>query len=376
MNRQDPFSEPQITLEKSNHLKGIAVILLFYHHLFGVEYLKDWISVIPGCEGADYVIGASGKICLAIFLFCSGFGLYRSYIAKKDPPKGYILNRLIKTLVPYWIVMLIAIAYLIYAGKFEPRYLVINLFAMVHDEQVLYVSFSWFILLYILLILLLPLLRFIGNRWRKNAFIDILIYMIAPFVISLIFGDHIKQDQFLSIPAYILSTVLFVLSWFPLFASGMLFAKYDTYRAVRRFADRFPGWLTLVVSILILCNLFYLRFFFYNFFMTSVIYRNCMADLVFGPAFVCFCLIIMDNIKHRSRYILPFLGQKSVFYWLLSGMFFLNTSELSFLITWPRVTILILIWNFLLLTPFVFACDWISGKITGLVCKKPHSRDH
>ena len=51
-----------ITSEKTTILKGIALLLLMWHHLFGVEYLTGWTAIIPGTEGASYVIGASGKI--------------------------------------------------------------------------------------------------------------------------------------------------------------------------------------------------------------------------------------------------------------------------------------------------------------------------
>ena len=62
-----------ITPEKSEHIKGIALLLLMWHHLFGVNYIEKWLSPI---EGVDMFIGVSAKVCLGIFLFCSGYGLY------------------------------------------------------------------------------------------------------------------------------------------------------------------------------------------------------------------------------------------------------------------------------------------------------------
>ena len=130
MGKKVTIASTDITSEKTLHLKAIALLLLMWHHLFGVEYLSGWSAIIPGTEGASYVIGASGKICLAMFLFCSGYGLYKSYISKESTDKTYTLKRLAKTLIPYWLVMIIAIGYLIYAGKFEPKYLFVNLFAL------------------------------------------------------------------------------------------------------------------------------------------------------------------------------------------------------------------------------------------------------
>ena len=44
------FSKPEITAQKTEHIKGIAIILLMWHHLFGVEYLKDWFAFLPGID--------------------------------------------------------------------------------------------------------------------------------------------------------------------------------------------------------------------------------------------------------------------------------------------------------------------------------------
>lgn len=371
MGKKVPVTVTDITSEKTQHLKGIALLLLMWHHLFGVEYLTGWSAIIPGTEGASYVIGASGKICLAMFLFCSGYGLFKSYINKETVSKTYILKRLVKTLIPYWIVMIIAIAYLIFAGKFEAKYIFVNLFALIHSSEILYVTFSWFIKLYVLLLLVLPLIRLIERKWKKNAIIDILIYIVLPFALALIFRKFLHEEYYESIPSFLASTIVFLLAWFPLFAIGMLFAKYNTYKKVREFADKFPGFIVIIIAVLIIGNMFYLRFIVNTFFGDSILYHCCMADVFFEPIFVCAFLLLMDNMRYKSKYVLPFIGKNSVFYWLLSGMFFKNTTELQFLITWPKITILIFIWTMVLLTPFVFGCSWISGKLIKLIrCDK------
>ena len=191
-----------------------------------------------------------------------------------------------------------------------------------------------------------------------------------PFAAAVIFGRFYSEEEFVSIPMFLVSSVIFVLAWFPPFAAGMLFAKYNTYKKVRAFADKFPNALVIAVSILIIGNMIYLRFILGGIITDSIINTCCMADVIIAPLCITGFLLIMDNLKHHSKYILPFLGKKSVYYWLLSGMFFLNTSELTFLISWPRYILLILLWTVLLLTPFVFACDWAAGKLIKLICKK------
>ena len=67
--------------------------------------------------------------------------------------------------------------------------------------------------------------------------------------------------------------------------------------------------------------------------------------------------------------ILKFLGKYSFQYWLLSGMFFLNTSELQWILYIPKESFLILIWSFALLTPFAFLMSKISNKIITKIVK-------
>lgn len=370
MSKTTPAETTDVNAEKTNHLKGIALLLLMWHHLFGVAYIRGWLAVIPGIQPVEFIFGAAGKICISIFLFCSGCGLYRSYINNEKPKKFYIFQRLVKVLIPYWIIMLIAVIYLMFAGKFDPRYVFPNLFALIHSNDMMYVSFSWFIKLYLLLILLLPLVRLIERKWKKNALMDILIYIVLPLAVALVFARYQDESRFVDVPSFLVSTALFALSWFPQFAIGFLFAKYGSYRYVRKAADKMPAFLTITLSITVIAVMMFLKYLTGLYFKNTIIFLDSMDDVLYGPVIICGFLLIIDNLKYKSKYVIPYLGRNSIFYWLLSGMFFLNTVELLPIITWPRVSLLIYLWTFLLLTPFVFCCSWLSDKLIKLICRK------
>lgn len=358
-------AETDISAGTTEHLKAVALILLMIHHLFGCDYLEDWISP---AKGADIIFGVSGRLCLAIFLFCSGYGLFRSYLSRENTPKSYIPSKIVKLLIPYWVVMAVAIVILICLGKFNPAYIPVNLVAWIHSNEMLYVSFSWYIKLQFLLLLILPLVRLIERKWKKNPIIDILIYVILPFVIWFFLKDFENEENFTGILQSLASTALFLLSWFSLFALGMIFAKYNVYTKIRKFAGRFPNVLVILLSVIIGGYALFMKYL-VNY-MFGKVYYYSITDVICMPVFVTACLLIMDSMKHKSRYVLPYLGKNSLYYWLLSGMFFLNTKELMPLLTWPRVSILILIWLFVILTPFVFACSFVSDKILGLIFRK------
>ena len=365
------MSDPQtqkltdITADKTEHLKAIALILLMIHHLFGCDYIEDWLSV---AKGADIIFGVAGRICLAMFLFCSGYGLYKSYVSKENTSKTHIPSKIVKLLIPYWVVMMIAIIILIVLGKFNPVFIPVNLVAWIHNDDMLYVSFSWYIKLQFLLLLTLPLIRLIEKKWKKNWIIDLLIYVILPFVIWYFLKGFEDEEHLTGILQSLASSVLFLLSWFSLFSMGMIFAKYSVYIKIRKFAERFPKALVILLSVIIGGYAPFMKYL-VNF-MFGAVYYYSMTDVICMPLFVTACLLIMDSLKHKSRYVLPYLGRNSLYYWLLSGMFFLNTKELMPLLTWPKVSVLILIWMFVILTPFVFACSFVSDKILGLIFPK------
>ena len=349
----------EITAEKTTLLKAVALILLMWHHLFGCGYIDWWLSPF---DGVEFVTGMSAVICLAIFLFCSGFGLYKAYISKENVKWSYIPKKIVRTLIPYWVVMLVTIAVLAILGKFQPKYILFNLFAWVHNEEILYVSFSWYIKLYLLLLVITPLLRLTEQKWKKkNWIVDILIYIVLPFVIYYIFKGYSNERRILGVIPSVISSILLVLYWMPLFSLGILFAKYNVYGKVRKLFDKFSGWLVIVISILICGNVLYMRFMF-NF--------PTIDDVLYGSLFIISCLLISDNIKFKSKYVVPYLGKNSLYYWLLSSIFFFNTKELLPAITWPAIPVFMLIWILVLLTPFVFACSFVSDKLLGFIFKK------
>lgn len=63
------------SLNHTNYCKGIAIIFMVIHHLF---WNVPNIGYIIGDMALSQRIGIIGKVCVAIFLFLSGIGLYKS----------------------------------------------------------------------------------------------------------------------------------------------------------------------------------------------------------------------------------------------------------------------------------------------------------
>ena len=102
-------------------MKGIAIIAMLFHHLYCS--IPDWVEPYRGCL---FWLGDLGKVCVAIFLFCSGYGMAVKY-AKTDGLKDkakFLFKRFISFYTNYWIIFLIfvPITVLLFNRPFSAAY--------------------------------------------------------------------------------------------------------------------------------------------------------------------------------------------------------------------------------------------------------------
>lgn len=89
-------------------LKGIAISMMILHHLFRKEdiNLAYQICFFPFSEHLIRKIAESFKICVSIYAFISGYGLYKNYKISQRAPNKWVISRSVKLLSGYWFVML------------------------------------------------------------------------------------------------------------------------------------------------------------------------------------------------------------------------------------------------------------------------------
>lgn len=97
------MSDFSLTRQDTLVMKGIAICAMLCHHL----YVFPPETVDP-YTGAIRWIGELGKVCVAMFLFCSGYGLtaqYKSVNIWNDVK--FIFRRLVKFYANYWVIFAI-----------------------------------------------------------------------------------------------------------------------------------------------------------------------------------------------------------------------------------------------------------------------------
>ena len=97
------------TKDVSLALKGLAVIMLLFHHSYGKEKLfeKYVIDFYPFEQQAVIDFASSLKICVSIFAFITGYGLYLSFEGNKDDTTKWMTKRYIRTFSGYWIIWIL-----------------------------------------------------------------------------------------------------------------------------------------------------------------------------------------------------------------------------------------------------------------------------
>ncbi len=349
-----------MTVEQSNKVKGVAVLLMFWTHLFTGSFLilptSKWFSLLG--QATMNKIAYAGTVCLFLFIFCSGYGLYRSSFLKKTDWKKD-LRRIFGILVPYWLIMDATILWLMAHHRFESRVFLINLFALSHNDESLYVTFSWFIKVYLELLVMLPLMRVLERRNGRNLLKDFLLYVALPAAVQVALQRKMPTFQGQRMVYYALYTLNEFFNVLPSFYAGVLCAKYGVFEKLKmRFASA-TSWPVTLGALVV--------------FTAMLMVRQAVPILSFGCLdwtecilLVSCLLLIFEHAPFHSRRALPYLGSRSLHYWLLSGSFFLNTSELQFLVYLPQYVPLVVLWEAVLETPFVMFFDWLSQKILSL----------
>lgn len=97
-----------ITVQQSNHLKSIAILMMLCLHLFNQDYDGLFEPLLfVGEKPLSYYISLFCDACVPIFAFVSGYGLYYKYIQTKTEFRKGNYVRLKKLYINYWVVLIL-----------------------------------------------------------------------------------------------------------------------------------------------------------------------------------------------------------------------------------------------------------------------------
>lgn len=210
-------------------LKGIAIIILMFHHLFrAVGRFKLYtVDFLPFTQ--NFVVNMSDyfKICVGIFAFISGYGLYLSAKNKCNDLKStekWTASRLIKTMSGFYFVYILSFIITEIYAKFPQTvycekgyirgiiYAVIDFFGMANlFSTPTMCSTWWYMSAAIVFIILIPIVI----KWSQRLGYTTLI--IGIIALPRLIGKGYPGGT--NIYTFILAVIL-----------GMIFAQFDIFK--------------------------------------------------------------------------------------------------------------------------------------------------
>lgn len=291
-------------------LKGIAIIMMMLHHNFRTPslYSNYAISFYPFSESHVVTVASACKICVSIFAFITGYGLYASYSHNKISPTKWVFQRYVKTFSGYWFVWALSA---IICQLIDRRTTTIlfrdgtarGLFNALIDFLGLHNMFRtpsingtwWYMSAAAVFILLIPLLY----RFRDNI---ILIMISTVFLMRVIRNDSPFTGGN--------STYAFLTP----FMMGFAFSHYSVFEKLSHISKQnklttlykaiAESW--LIIAMLIVYNKVPIDMFWE--------YHFCL----FPTLVICFCVEFVVNVKYL-RNLLCFCGRHSM------NIFFVHT---------------------------------------------------
>ncbi len=165
--RKLEFNDDFTSLDAMKSLRGFAAIGVILHHISQESIFQQQKVLSPFVNAGAYFV--------AIFFFCSGYGLIKSLNTKENYLKGFIKNRIVKAIVlPFYVnVLIYGLLLFISGAKLPKERWIANFLGITMMNE-----YAWFpIVLAVLYLVFYLCFRFIKNR--PACFAIIFVFIIA-----------------------------------------------------------------------------------------------------------------------------------------------------------------------------------------------------
>lgn len=340
-------------------LKGIAIILMVCNHLYPIpEWIfpsNQYISLQIGAKTLASYWGGFSKICVAIFAFLSGIGMYYTYKKKKSIEGGYKynLNKLRGFLTTYWLILILFyLPIMSISGvlQFKISDFILNLFAI----RTSYIRIAWYVRYYIVLVVSFPIYMLALKNKSYNA-----IGITIRVVLLLALGVVKVGLSFLESGSVILEMLREYVDYTPIVLLGYYFGEVNAYE--RFFAK--------VKKIRLLNNLFAEMLVFAFIFLARGAVKDIVlfkADILYAPVIVYISWRFIVRCCGLCYELMSLLGKYSLEIWFLHAIFFIGSESVQKIAYWPKYSVLILPWTLCILLPVAAMFQKAKALLTNL----------
>ena len=354
-----------MTKEETQQLKGIAILMMVWLHLFGTN-----LEILDGCEkfvylwNGDPLIYAMRKfarMCVVFYTFLGGYGLCKVYQKNNDnlnhnlndnlkPQISTNFRRVWRLMANYWLVLLL---FLGIAMWLQPETYPGGWRVLLENMTALNCSYNdtlWFLLPYALLTLLAtPIMRLVMGLHGKWLWLFLAVALAVKVVI------YVNETTYTSWLGLIWQNLLAAAGLFFMFAIGALFARdrlmERVVAAIKRWVEQSFVVRKMNVSMSAVCCVLLLLLFFG---------RICVgASTLIDPIFLLSMIPVYLCIQ-RPQWLsgtLAFIGKHSTNIWFTHRYILVLTGTLITALHYPVV----------MLTALVGICILCSYVVKGLM---------
>lgn len=337
-----------ITKEQTQQIKGIAIILMIFLHLFNNPNIVNFCHPIFFI-GDTPLVTIIARSCnpVGYFLIMSGYGLSYVYehgslgvnhIQEKTKPQ---LKRLFKLYRTYWFVLLIfvPIGFIINPVKYPGS--VTDIISNITGWNTTYNAEMWFLFPYVMLsITSYGIFKLMDKLGNKLAFIcSAILYFVSCFIISrYIAPNNLYHKPYVALLTYFDLLLSFVI--------GALFYRLDLSSLTNKLQSNQQG--TLIMLILLFCSHFITSFQGFN---------------PFFEALIIFLFLQLRTRKYISS-LLQELGDKSTIMWMVHTYFaYYLFHDLIYGFKYPIII-------FLVISIFSYIIAFSLQKLIGIIWKR------
>ena len=342
----------ELTKQQIKITKGIAILFMLLLHLFCKKNYQDLYTPILFIKGIPlvYYLALFGDCCVAIYCFCSGYGLLISY--KKDR-ECYFKNNLIrigKLYINYWIILIIFVVILgpllgkanSYPGSLKDFILTFT------GIDPAYNGAWWFFTTYIFLVLSSSI---INKAIIKHNSLLVIVISFGFYIISYIQrikGILVFENWMFS--WIVRQVALWGTSQFP-FIIGAVFLKENIYSKIYNISYKLKckkllGVFTIIVMII-----------------AHGIIETLFVAVFTGVIFIC-AFNIIDKPKWVNN-LLDYLGNHSTNMWLIHMFFYMI--YFKDLVYGAKYSVLIFVWLLVLCIASSYVVNFVYKLIIKLI---------
>lgn len=329
--------------ETSTILKGVAILMMLWYHLFGISDLDSVCSPLIYIHGkalAAYMANATYPV--TFFLILSGYGLTYVYRHQQLNAKSQS-KRLLKLYIHYWIVLVVfvTIGHFIDSETYPHDW--VHVLTNIIGIRCTYNGETWFLLPYAVITLFsYHIIHYVYHlKGRIKIGLTCFIYLII-FLSARYLGNHLPEDVILN--TLLIQPVYWVILTF-YFSLGIFL--YRLLETNHRFTTVKP-----MVYLLLMIGLF----------IVKCLFKVTLADGLYALAFT-WCFIHIP-LHPTIKKLLHEIGRRSMVMWMTHTFFCVYLfQDFIYGFQYPVVIFLVLVLVSYLTSVILM---WIARKVISI----------